>query len=68
MRELMLPGLMAIQYETLPVQWATIFASEEVAIPSLPVISPQMALAMGAAAVVMKNPEVSRRGLFGWFS
>jgi hypothetical protein len=39
----------------------TQWAAEEAA----PLISPQLALAAGAAAAVIKNPTVSRRSIFG---
>ena len=30
-------------------------------------VSLPVALALGAAAVIVQNPEVSRRGLFSWW-
>jgi hypothetical protein len=66
-RQELLPGLFAIQgsYDAIPAQWARVFALDEVVAP-LPSVSLPQALIMGAAAVVITNPEVTRRGLLGW--
>lgn len=68
MRELLLPGLYEISSsysglaqsfdETKGMVAATVFSGEEALSVSLPV-----AAAMGAAAVLIKNPTVSRRFL-----
>jgi hypothetical protein len=70
-RELLLPGLMSVSgsYSALPVQWEVMLAAtEEVeAAPLLSVpVSLPVAVAIGAAAVVIKNPTVTRR-FFSWF-
>lgn len=64
-RNELLPGLFAMQgsYAAIPAQW--VFAADE-AVASLPAVSVPAALAMGAVAAVIANPEVSRRGLVGW--
>ena len=69
MRDVLLPGLWEIRgsYSAVPVMWEKVFAAPVVEEIALPLISPQAALAMGAIAVVIKNPKVSRRGLFSWF-
>ena len=72
MRDLLLPGLYSVtgSYSSMPAMWETVFATEEVeaAAPllSLPVSLPA-AFAIGAAAVVIKNPIVTRR-FWSWFN
>lgn len=64
-RDLLLPGLMEIRstYATLPA-WEHLFDEGLVVQQPLSLISPQAALAMAAAAAIIKNPIISRRGLF----
>ena len=69
------------RYASWPAQWEAFFAEEAAPLAPLAAdfkvteytgtnimdhVSLPAALAIGAAAVVIKNPEVSRRGLFGW--
>lgn len=72
-RDLLMPGLQGVvgQYSQWPSMWAQVFEDaeprivaslEEATPPSIPV-----ALAMGVAVAVIKNPTVSRRGLFWWW-
>ena len=69
MRDLLLPGLMDVtsNYKTLPVAWSQAFeraaAAPHVWIPKLSV--PQ-AFVIGAAAAIIKNPDVTRRFWQGW--
>jgi hypothetical protein len=73
MRDALMPGLMAIQgrYDMMPSMWQAVFdsAGREIgAIPPwsvdyMPPLAPVAALAIGAAAAVMRNPVVSRRFL-----
>ena len=67
-RNLLLPGLMEIRgsYTTWPGAWEGMFANPVADDLVLPPLSPQLVLAMGAAAAVIKNPTVSRRFL-DWF-
>ena len=67
-RDELLPGLWEVRgmYCAIPTQWAVVFAEE--AAPILPPVSLPVAVAMGAAAVLIQNPEISRRGLFAWGS
>ena len=74
MREALMPGLMAIsgRYSTMPAQWEAMFAADAVeeasAAPLLTVpVSLPAAIAIGAAAVVIKNPTVTRR-FWSWFN
>jgi len=69
LRDELLPGLYDIggSYETIPRQWDRVFALhgirdryEAIAIPL------SVTVAAGAAAVVIRNPTVSRRSLFSW--
>ena len=66
MRDLLLPGLLEIRttYAALPTEWATMFTEAEAA--PLPSVSLPVAIAMGAAAVVIKNPEIERREMWNW--
>lgn len=69
-RDLLMPGMLEISgnYKFVPPMWEEIFAGPPVVDAlALPTLSPQVVLAMGAAAVVMKNPEVSRRSFWSWF-
>jgi hypothetical protein len=53
----LLPGLFAVRYERLPTQWDKLFAA-----PASPImISPVVAVVMGAAAVIINNPTITRR-------
>lgn len=83
MRELLLPGLQAAarSYSFMAEQWEEETLTENLlvktyerysygfdAFPPAPLpIGPRAALAIGAAAAIVKNPEVSRRGLFGFW-
>ena len=74
MRNLLLPGLYTVtgSYSTLPAQWEALFAADAVeaaeAAPLLTVpVSLPAAIAIGAAAVVIKNPTVTRR-FWSWFN
>lgn len=68
MRDLLLPGLW--QYEasySLLSQWEELFPAAAIVretIPAVP-LGPRAALALGAAAAIVQNPEVTRRW-FGW--
>lgn len=80
MRDLLLPGLMEMvqSYSFMKEEWESEMLVDNLlvkgyerysysfdALPPAPLpIGPRAALAMGVAAVVVKNPEVSRRGLF----
>ena len=74
-RNELMPGLRALHYsfaQTKEIWAANVFneavvAAGEVA-PALPTVSLPVAVAMGAAAVLIQNPEISRRGLFSWGS
>lgn len=63
MRDEMLPGLRALEFSF--VRSHEIFAANifnaGAAVESLPAVSLPVAFAMGAAAVVVKNPVVTRR-------
>lgn len=65
-RNELLPGLQQItwSYQALPLQWSNIF---EQTLPELPALGMKVTVALAAGAVIAKNPEVSRRGLFGWW-
>jgi hypothetical protein len=69
MRELMLPGLRnaalcrSFSY-TKEFYAAEAFNSAYESAPILPTVSLPVAVAMGAAAVLINNPEVTRRNLF----
>ncbi len=67
MRDLLLPGLFAVRgsYSVMPYAWVDVFAEEAAAIPTLNLPA---AVAIGAAAVLIQNPEVSRRSLFSWWN
>ena len=67
-RDLLMPGLWEIRgaYSAMPSVWESVFAEEAEA--ALPTIGVPAALALGAAAVIIHNPEVSRRGLFSWWT
>jgi hypothetical protein len=72
MRELMLPGLIAVKYryQYIDPRWgAGLFEFEQrIEAPHvwIPKVGLTTAVAVGAAAAIIKNPEVSRRGLVGW--
>lgn len=74
-RDLLLPGLRQVvfSYSSLATHWETLFAeaeasmAEEMSALSAPPVSLPVAVAMGAAAVVIKNPTVTWRFL-GWFN
>lgn len=75
MRDLLLPGLQqvtALQYSF--VHTKEIFAANvfgrAVSAPHIwiPKLSIPQAVALGAAAAIIKNPEVTRRFWAGWFS
>lgn len=68
MRELLLPGLEESVVNWRLAEWNEIFiVADNVARPTLPAVplGPHAALMLGAAAAVVKNPEVTRRW-FGW--
>jgi len=73
-REILLPGLTDIhgRYDMIPRQWDAVFKREgALFVPKMPAIiipepSLPVALAIGAAAVMIKNPEVTRRFWRGW--
>jgi len=56
-RNELFPGLFAVRYERLPWQWEELFAAPASSI----MISPMAAVAMGAAAVIINNPTITRR-------
>jgi hypothetical protein len=66
-RDLLLPGLREVSRAT-PAMWANLFVEEAEASPAVPMIGVGAALALGAAAVVVQNPVVTRRWFAGWFS
>ena len=68
MRTLLLPGLydVAGSYSMMR-QWEPLFIPETPHI-WVPKLSLPAALAVGAAAAVIKNPEVTRRFWSGWLS
>ena len=70
LRELLLPGMrsVAARYTALPswqVGYETTVAAPHIWIPKLTI--PE-ALAVGAAAAIIKNPIVTRRFWKGWFA
>lgn len=59
MRELLLPGLTelgAMRYSIAGPKWSGIYGKHPVSLP--------VAAAMGAAAVIIKNPTITRRNMF----
>ena len=70
-RDLLLPGLMQVagSYSRMPAMWTEVF-EPAIAAPHIwvPKLSVPAALAVGAAAAIIKNPEVTRRFWAGWFS
>lgn len=66
MRDILLPGMMEIaySYRMMPLQYS-FTATETVGVNILPEVALPLpaALALGAAAVIIKNPVVSRRFL-----
>lgn len=70
-RDLLLPGLRGIvgSYSSLPAMWTEAF-EPAIAAPHIwvPKLSIPQAVALGAAAAIIKNPEVTRRFWAGWFS
>jgi len=75
-RKELFPGLLAIQgnYANIKGRWAAeIFNGNALFVPAAPYIwIPSLTLpevvTLGAAATVIKNPEVTRRFWQGWFS
>lgn len=71
MRDLLMPGLIEVSgaYSKMPAMWAEAF-EPAIAAPHIwvPKLSVPAALAVGAAAAIIKNPEVTRRFWAGWFS
>jgi hypothetical protein len=65
-REILRPGLfeMRCSYEAVRAQWERILLDDPF-LQALPTVSLPVAIAAGAAAAIIRNPEVSRRGLFG---
>lgn len=65
-RDLLLPGLLEMRcsYEAVHAQWERILLDDPF-LQALPTVSLPVAIAAGAAAAIIRNPEVSRRGLFG---
>lgn len=65
----LLPGLWALTNETTfansPGFVLPALQASAPAIPALPVLGPGALAIVGAAAVVIRNPTVSRRGIFG---
>jgi hypothetical protein len=66
----LLPGLWEMRgsYDAIPAQWAMIFSAADDELwttITLPTVSIPVAIAAGAAAEVIRNPEVTRRWLFG---
>ena len=47
-------------------QTQEIYAANILNNTALPTVSLPVAVAMGAAAVLIQNPDISRRGLFSW--
>ena len=70
-RDLLLPGLREIvsQYEDFPAYWE-MAVEQTVAAPHIlvPKLSLPAAVAVGAAALIVKNPIVTRRFWQGWTS
>lgn len=66
-RDLLLPGLYEIRTGYVPRGWEQFFepaiAAPHVWVPKLSI--PQ-AMAVGAAAAIIKNPEITRRFWVGW--
>jgi hypothetical protein len=67
LRMALMPGVSSLRC-TYAADWAEAFADNDLVLAAseLPTISLPLALAAGAAAVVISNPSVTRRGLFGW--
>jgi hypothetical protein len=75
MRDLLMPGILQLSgsYKALPEVWETIFeleAEPTVSAPHIwiPKLTIQQTVAVGAAAMIVKNPVVTRRFWAGWFS
>ena len=71
-RDLLLPGLMQSFYETKEI-WAAQVLNSGLFIPEtphiwVPKLTLPQAVAAGAVAAIIKNPEVTRRFWAGWFS
>ena len=73
MRDLMMPGLrvMMADYDYMKQQWAAEVFNRGVFVPAtphiwVPKLSLPMAVAAGAAAMIIKNPVVTRRFWSGW--
>lgn len=66
-RAALLPGLFDIRGEYISAMWAREFAAPVVEILPAITLGPSAVVAMATAAVVIKNPTVSRRGIFSWF-
>ena len=67
-REELLPGLTEVWYTTDQLgRWEAVFAKKSVIplLPSVVTVTPQQALGLAAATLIMKNPVLSRRGMFG---
>lgn len=72
-REELMPGLLVKCHERYSfgwvdsrIDWHRLFAPAIVE-PALPTLGARSAFAIGAAAAVIRNPKVSRRGLLAWF-
>lgn len=70
MRDLLLPGILEVasSYRALPAMWESF--EPAIAAPHIwvPKLSVPAAIAVGAAAAIIKNPIVTRRFWAGWFS
>ena len=65
-RNLLMPGLISISgnYVDMPSMWTEAFEEGAELVPEIASVSLPVAVAMGAAAVLINNPEVTRRSLF----
>lgn len=73
-RDLLVPGLVSYteRYSTMYTDWRGIFGTYEttVAAPHIwvPKLSLPQAALVGAAAAIIKNPEITRRFWSGWLA
>lgn len=69
MRELLLPGLWELtgRYRFVQHSWGGVFGNFEQTMAAPHIWIPKkVAIAAGAAAVIIKNPEITRRFWAGW--
>lgn len=73
MRDELMPGLMAIseRHAFMYTDWRSVYGSYETALDAphvwVPKLTLPQAIIVGAAATIIKNPEITRRFWSGWF-